>query len=398
MKKADVTTLMVSGKRVFVRVDFNVPISPEGKVADDRRIRASVPTIRSILDRGGSVLAASHLGRPKGKRSPEFSLRPCAETLREILGVPVLMAPDCIGEETASLACGLGPGQVLLLENLRFHAGEQANDAGFASSLASLAGLYVNDAFGSAHRAHASVAAICRQFERPSAGLLMEKEINHLSRLLSGPDRPYVAILGGAKVSDKIELIENLLPRVDSLIIGGAMAYTFLAAAGKKTGSSLVEEDKLDLARALDGKAREAGVKVLLPVDHVVAEEGATTPHGVTEDESVPPGRTAFDIGPRSAAAFADEISRARTILWNGPLGRFEVKGFATGTRRIASSIASATRGGSLSVVGGGDSAAALKAFGMEAEFSHISTGGGASLEFLSGRELPGVAALADAD
>ncbi len=396
MKKARLASLDISGKRVFVRVDFNVPLTSDGKVADDRRVRATVPTLREILERGGSIVAASHLGRPKGQRKPQFSLAPCAEALGEIIGRPVTMAPDCVGEETAAIARSLQPGGVLLLENLRFHPGEEANDAEFAGSLAAHADLYVNDAFGSAHRAHASVAAICGHFERPAAGLLMEREIDYLSRLLASPERPYVAVMGGAKVSDKIELIENLLPRIDRLLIGGAMAYTFLKARGVQVGASLVEEERLDLARGLEEKARAADVKLLLPVDHVTGEPDSAIPAGTTPAEAVPEGMAGYDIGPRTAGLFGQEIAGAKTILWNGPVGRFEVEGFAAGTRLVASAIAAATDRGSLSVVGGGDSAAALKALGMESQFSHISTGGGASLEFLSGRELPGVAALAD--
>jgi phosphoglycerate kinase len=397
MKKAAVASLDVAGKRVLVRVDYNVPLTPEGTVADDRRIAETLPTLRSVLSRGGSVIAASHLGRPKGKRDPRCSLAPCARRLAEILGAPVAMAPDCVGEETASMARALAPGRVLLLENLRFHPEEEANDASFAAALASLADLYVNDAFGSAHRAHASVAAVCGRFPRPAAGLLMEKEIDSLSRLLEAPARPYVAVLGGAKVSDKIELIESLLARVDVLLVGGAMAYTFLKGRGVEIGASLVEADKIDLARTLEEAARGRGVKLLLPLDHVETEPGSDAPGRVSPGQAVRSGAAACDIGPRTADAFGEEVARARTILWNGPLGRFEVKGFATGTRRVAQAIGEATGKGAFSVVGGGDSASAVKAFGLEGRFSHISTGGGASLEFLSGRTLPGVAALADA-
>ncbi len=397
MNKADVTSLDVRGKRVFVRVDYNVPLDASGKVADDRRIRATLPTLGSILDRGGSILAASHLGRPRGKASAAMSLAPCAPVLAALAGRQVVMAPDCTGESVAALARALRPGEILLLENLRFHPGEESNDGAFAASLAALADLYVNDAFGSAHRAHASVAAICGHFARPAAGLLMQREIDYLSRLLGGAERPYVAILGGAKVSDKIELIENLLTRVDALLIGGAMAYTFLRARGVPTGASRVEADKVELAAELIRKAARAGVRLLLPSDHVLGDPESGTPLGVSSGEAVEEGRAAFDVGPRTAALFAEEVGSARTILWNGPLGRFEVKGYATGTRRLASAIAAATRQGALSIVGGGDSAAAIKEMGLEEGFSHISTGGGASLEFLSGRRLPGVDALADA-
>lgn len=392
-----VSSLGVHGKRVFVRVDYNVPVGPDGAVTDDRRIRETVPTLRAILDGGGSLVLASHLGRPKGRRDPKYSLAPCSGALAPLLGAPVTAAPDCVGNEAAAMARSLAPGGVLLLENLRFHPQEEANEPEFAASLASLADLYVNDAFGSAHRSHASVAEICRHFKTPAAGLLMEREIAYLSRLMEAPAKPYCAVLGGAKVSDKIELIENLLTRIDTLIIGGAMAYTFLKARGVEIGASLLEADKVDLARDLEEKARSRGVRLILPVDHVEAASESEAPGKLTTAEAITAGCKAFDIGPRTSTLFSDEIGRARTILWNGPMGKFEVKGFATGTRRIASAIAAATDRGSLSVVGGGDSAAAVKAFGLEGRLSHISTGGGASLEFLSGRILPGVAALADA-
>jgi len=397
MKKISVSALDVSGKRVLVRVDYNVPIGSDGTVSDDRRIRETIPTLKSILDRGGCAVLASHLGRPKGKRDPRYSLGPCAATLGSLLGVPVAMASDCTGDPVLAMARSLRRGDILVLENLRFHAEEEGNDGAFAASLAALADLYVNDAFGSAHRAHASVVGVCGHFKTPAAGLLMEREISYLSRLLESPDRPYLAVLGGAKVSDKIELIENLLGKVDALIIGGAMAYTFLRARGIETGASLVETDKIDFARSLEEKASARKVKILLPVDHVEAVSESEAPGKLTSGEAVTAGHAAFDIGPRTSTLFSGEIGRARTILWNGPMGRFEVKGFVTGTRRVAQAIAGATEKGALSVVGGGDSAAAVKALGLEGRLSHISTGGGASLEFLSGRVLPGVAALADA-
>jgi phosphoglycerate kinase len=397
MNKADVASLDVKGRRVFVRVDYNVPLGPSGAVADDRRIRATLPTLESILGRGGSILAASHLGRPRGKPSADLSLAPCAPVLSSLLGRPVQMAPACTGPDVAALARALEPEGILLLENLRFEPGEEKNDAAFAASLAALADLYVNDAFGAAHRAHASVAAICRHFDRPAAGLLMRREIDYLSRLLGEADRPYVAVLGGAKVSDKIDLLESLLARVDAILIGGAMAYTFLRSQGIPTGSSRVEADKVELAAEILRKAARAGVRILLPVDHVLGDPESGAPIGASKSEAVEEGRAAFDIGPRTAEAFAAQVSTARTILWNGPLGRFEVKGYATGTRRVGAAIAAATRGGALSVAGGGDSAAAIKEMGLEEGFSHISTGGGASLEFLSGRALPGVDALAGA-
>jgi len=397
MKKICVSGLDVSEKRVLVRVDYNVPLGPDGAVTDDRRIRETLPTLQSILGRGGSAVLASHLGRPKGRRDDRYSLAACARSLGLLLGKPVGMAPDCIGESVGRMARSLARGDVLLLENLRFHPEEEANDNAFAASLAGLADLYVDDAFGSAHRAHASVAAVCAHFKSPAAGLLMEKEISNLSRLIDNPSRPYLAVLGGAKVSDKIELIEKLLGTIDVLIVGGAMAYTFLKARGVETGASLVEDDKIDLARSLEEKARARKVKILLPVDHVEALSEADAPGRLTPGEAVTPGHAAYDIGPRTSTLFSEEIRRARTILWNGPMGRFEVRGFVTGTRRIAQAIAASTEQGAFSVVGGGDSAAAVKAFGLEERISHISTGGGASLEYLSGRVLPGVAALADA-
>jgi phosphoglycerate kinase len=396
MNKLAIADLDVSGKRVFVRVDYNVPLDGSGLVADDRRIQATLPTLRDILGRGGKVIAASHLGRPGGRVVPDLSLRQCALVLEKLLNSKVGFCPASSGREAEIEAAALRPGEVLLLENLRFDPGEESNDDHFAAALAGLADLYVNDAFGSAHRAHASVSGICGHFEQPAAGILMAREIDYLSRLLDSPGRPYTAILGGAKVSDKIELIENLLPRVNSILIGGAMVFTFLKARGIEIGDSLVENGKFELARELEASARAAGVNLVLASDHVLARSGTDSPEGVSQDDSVPPGMMGGDVGPRTATAFSKVISGSSTILWNGPVGRFEVRGFSTGTRRVATAITEATSAGALSVVGGGDSAAAVKALGLSGGFSHISTGGGASLEFLSGRTLPGVAALAD--
>ncbi len=391
--KVSVRDLDLRGKRVFVRVDFNVPLAG-GKVADDTRIRASLPTLRLILEKGGRPILASHLGRPKGKPNPEFSLAPVAGALASLLGSPVAFSPDCVGGEAERRTTALKVGEVLLLENLRFHPEEEKNDDGFAARLASLAGAYVNDAFGSAHRAHASVAAICAHLRPAAAGLLMEKEIDFLGRLLGTPERPYVAVLGGAKVSDKVALVRNLLPRLDALLIGGAMAYTFLTARNVPVGNSRVEAESVDLAGKILEEARRAGVKALLPTDHRVAPSlESPGPGETTEGEAIPAGKVGLDIGPRTTGAFAAEIAQAGTVLWNGPVGLFERSPFDEGSRRVAEAIASSR---ALSVAGGGDTAAALARFQLADRFSHVSTGGGASLEFLSGLELPGVAALSD--
>jgi phosphoglycerate kinase len=390
-QKLSVRHLDASGRRVFCRVDFNVPLA-DGRVTDDRRIAASVPTIRLLADAGARVVLASHLGRPKGKPRPEMSLRPAAERLSEILGRPVAFAEDCVGEPAERAVAAMRPGDVLLLENLRFHPEEEKNDSGFAASLARLGDVYVNDAFGSAHRAHASTDGVPRLLKPAAAGLLMQRELDHLGRILSHPESPFVAVLGGAKVSDKIELIENLLPKVDAFLIGGGMAYTFLAARGIRIGRSLLEPDKVATATDLLGRAARAAF--VLPLDHVVAVGGDEESVRVTDDAAIGDDEAAMDIGPRTAERFATEIARARTVLWNGPVGRFEVKAFAEGSRKVAEAIAAS---GAVSVVGGGDTAAAVSAFGLGERMTHVSTGGGASLEFLSGLTLPGVAALDDA-
>jgi len=396
MKKLSVKDLDVAGKRVFVRVDYNVPLSKGGSavtVTDDRRIVESLPTLRTILDGGGSVVAASHLGRPKGRKDPAQSLAPVARRLSELLGRPVGFAEDCVGEATASKAGGLRPGDVLLLENLRFHKEETDDDPGFAAQLAKLADLYVNDAFGSAHRAHASVHAITKCFEKAAAGLLMDKEIGQLSRLLSSPTRPFVVVVGGAKVGDKIGLMEHLIERCNALVIGGAMAFTFLQALGHDVGDSLVDPDRVMETRDLMTLAAVKGVSMLLPEDHMERKTGTTERGRPTGSPAVSPGYQGLDIGPRTVASFTAQIKEARTVLWNGPMGKFEEEGFGAGTEAIAKAIGLS---GAFSVAGGGDSAAAVKKYGMESSFSHISTGGGASLEFLSGKTLPGVAVLTD--
>jgi len=380
----------VQGKRVLVRVDFNVPIE-NGMVLDDWRLRATLPTIRYLAERGAKGILLSHLGRPKGKRDEQFSLRPVAQRLSELLGQPVQFADDCFGEVAEQGVARLRAGEVLLLENLRFHAGEEANDEAFAQQLARLGDVFVNDAFGAAHRAHASVHAITK-FLPSYAGLLMEREVTHLSRLLEAPEKPFVAVLGGAKVSDKIGVIRNLLTKVDALLIGGAMAFTFLKAQGYETGKSLVEADKLDLANALLREGKEKGVELVLPVDVVVAEsdaEDAATQ--VVPATAIPADKAGYDIGPETANLFAERIRTAKTVFWNGPMGRFERTPFKAGTKAVAEALAQCS---GTTVVGGGETAAAAFEFGIAEKVTHVSTGGGAALELLEGRELPGVVAL----
>ncbi len=388
MAKLSVRDLDLAGKRVFIRVDFNVPLAPGGReITSDKRIRASLPTIQYALEHGAGLILASHLGRPKGKPNPEMSLKPVAQRLEELLGRPVKMAPDCIGPQVEKMKPA--PGEVLLLENLRFHPEEEKNDPGFSRQLAALCDLYVNDAFGSAHRAHASTVGMIAFVPQAAAGLLMEQELKYLGMVTTNPARPSVAILGGAKVSDKIEVISNLVRIVDKLLIGGAMAYTFLKSQGQPVGKSLVEDDKLDLARDLLGKF---GSKLVLPVDHVVVselKEGA--PNEVVD--TVPEGKMGVDIGPRTIEAFSKVIAGAKTIIWNGPMGVFEKPPFDKGTVAVARAVAQT---GAVSVVGGGDSEKAVKSAGVTGKITHVSTGGGASLEFLAGIELPGVAALTD--
>lgn len=394
MAKLSIRNLEMKGRSVFMRVDFNVPLNDAGQITDDTRIRASLPSVQLALERGARLILASHLGRPKGKPNPKMSLRPAASRLSELLGKPVGFAPDCVGAEAETAAKALKDGEVLLLENLRFHAEEEKNNPEFAQQLAALAEVYVNDAFGSAHRAHASTEGITRHLSPAAAGLLMEKELEYLGKAVENPEKPYVAVVGGAKVSDKIEFLQNLMKSADSVLVGGAMAYTFLKAQGVEVGLSKVEDDKIDLARDLLKFAREHAINLRLPSDHVVAEKidaGATAE--VVKAATIPSNRMGVDIGPATRAAYAEEIARARTIVWNGPMGVFEIEQFSAGTIEIARAVAASS---AVSIVGGGDSVAAVAKAGVAAKISHISTGGGASLEFLSGMKLPGVEALTE--
>src|SRR5499427_1834992 len=395
MAKLSIRDLDLHGKRAFIRVDFNVPIK-SGVIEDDTRIRASLPAIEYALDKGATVILASHLGRPKGKAAPEFSLRPVAERLGQLLGRPVVFADDCIGEKAArAVAEAKKSGAVVLLENLRFHPEEEKNDPAFAQALAAEADVYVDDAFGAAHRAHASVEGITHYVRQAAAGLLMEKELQYLGHALESPERPFVAILGGAKVSDKIEVIDNLLKKVDRLIIGGAMAYTFFKSRGIPVGKSLVEDDKLDAARKITADAATKNVTLALPIDHVVADKvdaNAATELLRVGDPSIG-DRMGLDIGRETISSYENLLADARTVVWNGPMGVFEIDKFAVGTNAIAKAVASVK---GTTIIGGGDSIAAIKKAGEADSVTHISTGGGASLEFLGGRVLPGVAALTD--
>jgi phosphoglycerate kinase len=394
VSKLTIERLDLGGKRVFVRADLNAPLE-HGAVTDDTRLRAVIPTIQHALKAGAAVVLASHLGRPKGKVAPEFSLRPVAARLEALLGQDVPLAPDCVGPETLARARGLAPGGVLLLENLRFHSEEEANDDGFAQSLAALADCYVNDAFAAAHRAHASIAAITKHLQPAAAGLLMQQELAALSRILESPERPLVAILGGAKVSDKLALVEHLLERVDALLVGGGMAFTFLRALGHAVGRSLVEADQLDVARRALEAARRRGVALVLPLDAVVADGLDSARGQAVGVRAIPEGQMGLDIGPRTVERFAAVLKTARTIVWNGPMGVFEKPPFAAGTVALARAVADSS---AFSVIGGGDTVAAVAQAAVTDRIGYISTAGGAFLEFLEGRPLPGVQALTDAD
>ncbi|HEX8188852.1 MAG TPA: phosphoglycerate kinase [Pyrinomonadaceae bacterium] len=398
MPKLSIKDLDLKGRRVFVRVDFNVPVK-EGKVGDDSRIRATLPTIDYATGQGARVILASHLGRPKGEPEKKYSLRPVAKHLSEVLGRPVAFADDCVGEKAETAAAALKDGEVLLLENLRFHKGEEKNDDGFAGQLAALSdGLYVNDAFGAAHRAHASTAGITKHVERAAAGLLMEKELEYLGRALNNPERPFVAILGGAKVSDKIPVINSLISRrVDKILVGGAMAYTFFKAEGFNTGKSLVEDEMMETAREIRKRAEAEGVRLILPTDHQVVDSyDPLNSRKTIPVEFTNQGLVGLDIGRETVALFAHELEGAKTIIWNGPMGVFEEKGFEEGTVGVARAVAGAASNGATVIVGGGDSVSAIHQVGVADQITHISTGGGATLEFLAGDELPGVAALND--
>lgn len=397
MNKLTIDNLELKDKRVLVRVDFNVPLDENQKITDDIRITAALPTIEKIISDGGKTILMSHLGRPKGERKMEFSLKPVAERLSSLLGKEVRFADDCIGESVKNLVANLQPGDVLLLENLRFHKEETDNEENFAKQLSEFADVYVNDAFGSAHRAHASTEGVTKFIDKCAAGYLMQRELEYLGTAVSNPKRPFTAILGGAKISGKIDVIENLLPKVDNLLIGGGMAYTFFKAQGFEIGKSLLEEEKIELAIQLLEKAKNSKVNFLLPVDVKAADEFSNdAPGSFYKINSIPAEKMGLDIGEDTIKIFCDVIKSSKTIIWNGPMGVFEFDNFAHGTNAVAEALAAATSGGAVTVIGGGDYAAAIKKAGLEEKVSHVSTGGGASLEFLEGKVLPGVAALTD--
>ena len=394
--KMSIADLDLTGKRVLVRVDFNVPLE-DGRVADDTRLRAALPTIQHILDAGGKPVLMSHLGRPEGEVIPELSLEPIAEALQLLLGREVVRAPDCVGEATMDAVKRAPEGSVALLENLRFHADEEGNAPGFATQLSELGDVYVNDAFGTAHRAHASTEGVTHYFLECVAGLLMQRELDYLGAALADPARPYVAIMGGAKISGKIDIIENLFSKVDTLLIGGGMAFTFFEAMGLEIGKSLLEEDRVSVAAELLQRAEAEGVNLILPVDTVVAPEMAEgVPVQIVPRDRIPADMEGFDIGPKTRERFSDVVLNAKTVMWNGPLGACEIYSFSKGSRAIANALVTATRQGATTIVGGGETAAAIADFGVAKKLSHVSTGGGASLAFLEGQTLPGVAALSD--
>lgn len=396
MPKLTISDLDLKEKKVLMRVDFNVPLK-DGVITDDNRVVQALPSINYVVEQGGLLILTSHLGRPDGKADPNFSLKPVADHLATLVDTKVHFATDCIGSEAEKVIKEADFGEIVLLENVRFHEEETDNDEIFSGQLASHADLFVNDAFGSSHRAHASVAGVTQFMEQSASGFLLEKEIKYLSESVNNPDRPFVAILGGAKVSDKIGVIENLLNKVDTIIIGGGMTYTFYKALGLPIGNSLLEEDKVDLAKELIQKAKSAGVKLMLPMDSVVAKEfDNDSDHKVVNDNGIEDGWMALDIGPQSAISYGNVIKMAKTVLWNGPMGVFEMSNFADGTFAVAEALAEATKFGATTIIGGGDSAAAIKKSGLSDQVSHVSTGGGASLEYLEGKDLPGVSSLSD--
>jgi phosphoglycerate kinase len=397
MDKLHIDDIRVKGKRVLVRVDFNVPLNERQEITDDARIRAAIPTIKKLIDRGARVILMSHLGRPKGQIKPEFSLKPAADRLAELLGIPVPLAPDCIGPEVSELIGKLTDGQVLLLENLRFHKEEEKNDPEFSKQLAALGDVYVNDAFGTAHRAHASTEGAARLFKQRACGDLMRKEIDYLGRALQAPERPFLAIMGGAKISGKIEVIENLLDKVDGFLIGGGMAFAFIKAQGFDIGTSLFEEETLPVAKKILTRTQELEAPFGLPDDCRIADKFAADARtNIVPSHSIPAGWMALDIGPRTIRTFVEKIKESQTIVWNGPMGVFEFEPFREGTRAVAQALADVTAKGAITIIGGGDSAAAVAQLGLVDKVSHVSTGGGASLEFLEGKTLPGVAILTD--
>lgn len=397
MKKLSIDDVQLKGKRVLVRVDFNVPLDDNLNITDDIRITSSLPTIKKIILEGGKAILMSHLGRPKGSPNAKYSLKPAALRLSQLLGKDVRLAPDCIGNDVKTLVGEMKDGDVLLLENVRFHAEEEKNEEGFAKKLAELGDVYINDAFGSAHRAHASTEGVTKFINTSTAGYLMQKELEYLGNAIFNPTRPYCAILGGAKISGKIDVISNLLDKVDTLIIGGGMAFTFFKAMGKEIGKSLLEEEKIELAKEVLEKAKKSGIKFLLPVDVVVADDFKNdSTSSVVSIDSIPSDKMGLDIGPETINLFKQEIEMSKTIVWNGPMGVFEMDNFAKGTFAVAQTLAEVTANGAVTVIGGGDSAAAIAKAGLAEKVSHVSTGGGASLEFLEGKILPGVDALTD--
>ena len=398
MKKLSIDNVDLKNKRVLVRVDFNVPLDENLQITDDIRITSSLPTIKKIILEGGKVILMSHLGRPKGKVNLNYSLKPAAERLSKLLGKEVKLAPDCIGEEVKTLVNKMNGGDVLLLENLRFHEEEEKNDAAFAKKLSELGDVYINDAFGSAHRAHASTEGVTKFIKQCASGYLMQKELDYLGTAIANPQRPFAAILGGAKISGKIDVISNLLSKVDKLLIGGGMAFTFLKAQGKEIGKSLLEEEKIDLAKEVLEKVKNSNVKFLLPVDFIVADEFKNdSPSMIVKADSIPSDKMGLDIGPESIKLFSKELENSKTIVWNGPMGVFEMDNFAKGTFAIAQVLADVTSKNAVTIIGGGDSAAAISKAGLDDKVSHVSTGGGASLKFLEGKVLPGVDALTNA-